>query len=162
MESSAIHIAAYSVSGHTRDAAERLGQTLDGGAVEAIRPTRPPTGLVGYLRMAWAAITGKAWPIETPGEIPEGCRLLVLGTPLWAGRLPPPVKTYVTQAAGRYPAIAVLVTHGGSDPARLLAAVAELSGKAVTTSVAISDEDRKNDRVDAKIDHFAADLRRLD
>jgi len=157
-----VHIAAYSWSGHTRDAAERLTTALGEAATyEEIRPRQPPSGFFGYLRMGWGALSGTSWPIETPRPHREGCELLVIGTPIWAGRLPPPVRAYLLKAGGSYSAVAALITHGGSNPARALAMIGEVSGNGVAASVAISDEDRKRDRAGAKIDQFAAALRRL-
>jgi len=78
-----VHIAAYSWSGHTRDAAERLTRILGETATyEEIRPSQPPSGFTGYLRMGWGALTGASWPIETPEPDREGCELLVIGTPI--------------------------------------------------------------------------------
>ena len=157
-----VHIAAYSASGHTRDAAERLAKALgEAASYEEIRPTEPPSGFFGYMRMGWGALSGASWPIETPRPHREGCALLVIGTPIWAGRLPPPVREYLLKAGRSYPTVAALITHGGSNPARVLAMIGEAAGKGVAASVALSDEDRKRDQVGAKIDRFADALRRL-
>jgi hypothetical protein len=157
-----VHIAAYSVSGHTRDAAERLTRNLGETATyEEIRPSQPPRGFFGYLRMGWGTLSGASWPIETPQPHREGCALLVVGTPIWAGRLPPPVREYLLKAGRSYPTVTALITHGGSSPARVVAMIGEAAGKGVAASVGISDEDRKSDQVGAKIERFAEALRRL-
>lgn len=162
MATQPIHIAAYSFSGHTSDAAARLAELLGASASsEAIRPTTEPRGLPGFLRMGWGAIRGDSWPIAAPQPPGEGCKVLVVGTPIWAGRMPPPVRQYLKQGSAGYPAVAALVTHGGSSPARLLGEITKLSGKPAAASVALSDEDRKHDRVGVKIEAFAAAVRRL-
>ncbi len=162
MTGQSVHIAAYSWSGHTRDAVEPLTKALgDAATHEEIRPSQPPSGFFGYVRMGWGALSGASWPIETPQPHREGCELLVIGTPIWAGRLPPPVKEYLLKAGRSYPTVAALITHGGSNPARVVAMIGEAAGKGVAASVAISDEDRKRDQVGAKIEQFAEALRRL-
>jgi hypothetical protein len=162
MASTMIHIATYSLTGNTQKAAEALLGLLDGDATsEVIVPVRPPRmNPVGFFRIGWGAWRGRSWPVMPPERPSPNARVLVVGTPVWAGRLPPPVRGWLGQA-GAYPRLAVLITHGGSDVARVLADIESAAGRTVAARVALSDADRKAGKDASKLAWFAAEVRRL-
>jgi hypothetical protein len=160
MEIKPIHIAAYSRTGHTRAAAEQLAELLSPWAsLEHIEPMHRTHGLFGYLRAGRAAMKQLSWPIEEPRPFEEGRRCLVIGTPIWAGRLPPPVRSYLKQVSGGYAHLAALIAHGGTNPSRVIASIAETSGLPVDARVALSDADRAQGAVADKLSQFADTLR---
>jgi hypothetical protein len=157
-----IHIAVYSHTGHTREASARLAALLGPLAtVESIEALNPPRGAFGFLRAGFGSLIGSAWPIR-PVAPPAGQRLLVVGSPVWAGRLPPPVRSYLRQAASAYTSLAILVTQGGSDLARFNSEVAAAAGKSIAASVTLTDTDRKAAGiVETKLAEFTRALKRL-
>jgi hypothetical protein len=157
-----IHIAVYSHTGHTRDAGTRLASLLGPLAtVESIEALNPPVGAFGYMRGGFGALTGRAWP-NRPVVPRAGQRLLVVGSPVWAGHLPPPVRSYLRQAAAAYPLLAMLVTEGGSNLAAFNADVAAAAGKSIAAAAALTDADRKaSGMVERKLGEFAAALKRM-
>ncbi len=157
----AVHIAAYSRSGHTRAAAADLARLIAPAAmVEPIRPVHAPDGLLGYVRAGWAAIRQASWPIA---PIKPGSRnhVLVICSPLWAGHLAPPVRAYLEEAGPAYFWLAALLTHGASDPATAFAEIEAAAGQRLASSLALSDADRANGAAEAKLAGFAATVRRL-
>ena len=156
-----VHIAAYSRSGHTRDAAAGLaGLLAPGVTVEAIEPVRPPDWMLGYLRAGWAAFHQARWPIA-PIKPGGHNHVLVICSPLWAGHLAPPVRTYLEEAGPAYFWLAALITQGGSDAAAAFAEIEAAAGQRLACSVALSDADRANGAIEGKLAQFATALRRL-
>lgn len=66
-------------------------------------------GIFGYVKAAVAALTGKNLPVsyENPGEEAN----VVVVFPVWAGKLPPAMKTFV-QEVGRERIIAIPTSLG--------------------------------------------------
>lgn len=108
----------YSMSGHTRELAGEIGRSL-GAEVEDIREPRPRHGLSGVWRALVDALTRREPPIEPARCDPTGYDLLVLGGPIWAGRIAAPVRTYARRYASRAEHVAFFCTEGGrgADPA---------------------------------------------
>ena len=159
---SLIHLALYSHTGHTRDAGAQLASLLGSETdLESIEAGDPPRGFWGFMRIGYGSWSGKAWAIRPP--VPsKGQHLLVVGSPVWAGRLPPPVRSYLQQAARNYPRLAMLVTQGGSSLTAFNADVTAAAGKSIAASVTLTDADRKAAGVpERKLADFAAALKRL-
>jgi hypothetical protein len=161
MAESAVHIATYSWGGHTQAAATLLAARLAPAVtVETIRPMHPPRGLLGYLRAGHDAMWQKSWPIA-PIEPARCNHVLVIGSPVWAGHLTPPVRTYLAEAGPAYFWLAALITHGGSSPATALVEIETVAGQRLAISVALSDADRATGAVEGKLADFATAVRRL-
>lgn len=163
MPDTLIHIAAYSLTGTTRKAVDDLIRLLDEPVTsEVITPRHPPRmSRFGFMRMGWGAWRGASWAVEAPAPATATAAILVVATPVWAGRLPPPVRGWLGRIVGTRPALAVLVTHGGSDVSHALADVEAATGRPVRASVALSDAERKSGKAASKLAWFAAELKRL-
>jgi hypothetical protein len=161
MADHAVHIATYSWGGHTQAAGSMLAAQLASAVTaETIRPLRPPRGLWGYLRAGRAAMRQKAWPIAPIAPVRSN-HVLVIGSPIWAGHLAPPVRSYLAEAGAAYFWLTALITHGDSDPAVALTEIEAAAGQRVAASVALSDADRADGRIETKLADFAAAVRRL-
>ena len=170
MPDTPIHIAAYSLTGTTRKAVDDLVRLLDEPVTsEVITPRRPPRmSRFGFMRMGWRC---GPWGGGAGGGAGGGgaarappaatAAILVVATPVWAGRLPPPVRGWLGRIVGTRPALAVLITHGGSDVSHALTDVEAATGRPVRASVALSDAERKSGKDASKLAWFAAELKRL-
>jgi len=163
MPDTRIHLAAFSLTGNTRQAVDDLVRLLDEPVTsEVITPRNPPRmSRFGFMRMGWGAWRGAAWPVEAPTAPAATAAILVVATPIWSGRLPPPVRGWLGRTVGFRPALAVLITHGGSDVSHALTDVEAVTGRPVRASVALSDADRKSGKAASKLAWFAAELKRL-
>lgn len=118
----------YSRSGVTARAAVALAQAC-GADLERIEDAQPRSGLAGYLRSAWQALRGQPGLIAPTRHDPGHYHLVVLGTPVWAGRMSAPIRSYIAQQHARFHRLALFCTMGGSGGPAVLAAMAELCGK---------------------------------
>jgi hypothetical protein len=140
----------YSETGHTEGAVAALDKALD-ATVERIEAP----GLAGH-RGFWAfvwralsALSGRAAAIAPPRHDPAGFDLVVLASPVWAGRLATPMRGYLRRFARRVGPVAWLVTQSGENPGRAFADFAALTGQTGIARLALSDADRAQFR-DAK------------
>ena len=78
----------YSYSGHTKALAEKIATDESADIVE-IRDVKRMGKLKAYSVGCFAAIKGKAWPIEPVEADFAAYDRLVLFSPIWAGNTPP-------------------------------------------------------------------------
>ena len=150
-------VAYYSETGHTAAAATRVARML-GGDVERIFPASGSAR--SMLAKALAALLGREEGVASPARDPGGYRLVIVATPVWAGRLPPPVRGYLAKVRGRIGAAGFMATSGGAGSARTLRAMREAIGHAPLAEVTISDADRRSGADSAKLAAFADVLRK--
>jgi flavodoxin len=128
----------YSMTGHTRRLAAELHRALD-CEIEEIREPRPRTGLVGLVRALYDAMRRRAPPIEPIRHEPEDLDLLVLGGPIWAGRLASPVRTYAAHYAQRAHRIALFCTEGSRGADQAFAELEALCGRERVASLVVDE-----------------------
>jgi flavodoxin len=120
-----ILVAYYSWQGHTQKVATALAQKLDAELVkiEAVSEC-------GMFGKAMRAALGWKSPIKPTKTDLSGTDLLVIATPVWAGKVPPYINAYcaaITNCAGK--PFAVLAEMGGSGADKAIAHVRGLLEK---------------------------------
>jgi flavodoxin len=108
----------YSRTGNTRRAAERLAKALDAD-LEEIREARDRAGMAGFLRSGYEAVARQCPPILPPRKAPRDYARVVLGTPVWAGRMASPVRSFLQGHGQDLRRLALFATCGaaGADAA---------------------------------------------
>ena len=86
-------IAYYSRSGHTRKAAEIMSKILD-AEIDEIIDKKLRSGIFGFLSAGYDATFGKKTDIKFKKD-PKKYDVVIIGTPVWNGRLTPVVRTYL-------------------------------------------------------------------
>ncbi len=152
----------YSETGNTRGAAEAVARRLN-AELEAIEVEGLRSGLLGYGQRIWWALRGRPAAIAATKQDPADFDLVVLCSPVWAGHVSPPLRGYLLQAAGHLPAVALLVTSGGSNPGSAFTDMAALAGKTPVAELDISDRERRRGedttKLGAFIDKLEAEVR---
>ncbi|UNK49818.1 hypothetical protein MNR01_01920 [Lysobacter sp. S4-A87] len=110
-------IAYYSRSGHTRAVAHELRQALNAD-IERITEPRPRRGALGALRTVFDVITRRSTAIVPARLDPAGYGVLLIGGPVWAGRMAAPVRSFAKRYGGGAPQVAFFCTedtHGSEN-----------------------------------------------
>lgn len=154
-------VAYYSMTGHTRQLAEeiraRLGQETD---IETIREPRARRGGLGLLRALFHAVARSA-PAILPARFPPGAHdLLVLGGPIWMGRMAAPVRTYARSHGASVPRIALFCTQGGNGAAAAFSEMERICGRAPVATLAVDGGHLPPPRHAEALDAFIAALGR--
>lgn len=84
----------YSRTGNTRVVAEAIAKRLRAD-IEEIKDEKNRSGILGFLRSGYEAVVGKLADIHPVGRNPEGYDLVIVGSPIWVGRLSSPVRAYM-------------------------------------------------------------------
>lgn len=107
----------YSLDGNTRFIAERIAQAIGAELLE-LKLKRPfkAKGFFKYFFGGFSAVrktTPELLPLE---KHPEDYDFLVLGTPVWASRFAPALRTFLAQHPLKGKKIALFSCAGGGDP----------------------------------------------
>lgn len=118
----------YSRTGTTKKAAETLAKEID-AEIEEIKDKDKREGATGYLRSGYQAMTRKLAEIEKEEKNPNDYDLVIIGTPVWAGKIPPAIRTYLTRNKLEKK-IGALITMGGRGDLGTLEEIKKLTLKA--------------------------------
>lgn len=118
-------IAYYSMSGHTRNLANEIRNATE-AELEEINEPRPRHGFGGVMRALFDAVARRTPPILAATHNPADYDLLVIGGPVWAGRMASPVRSYAKRYGARAPHVAFFCTEGGRGADTAFADLAKL------------------------------------
>jgi flavodoxin len=121
-------VAFYSLSGNTRAVAEEIRDAA-GGRLEEIREPRPRAGFPGEVGALYDSLLRRAPSIRPPLYDPGHFDLLLLGGPVWAGRIAAPVRTYAKQLGARARRVRLFCTYDADGAFEALQEMAELLGQ---------------------------------
>jgi multimeric flavodoxin WrbA len=126
----------YSRSGHTA----RLGRAIAGalGAdVQEITSRRTFRGPWGFLAGGFQAARKRTPELEPLSRDPGDYEVVVVGTPVWAGTMASPVRSFLTRYGGRIRKAAFFLTSGGADTGRTFQEMEQLTGCAPLATLAM-------------------------
>ncbi len=106
----------YSRTGNTRAAMTEIAAALDAEVVE-LRDGANRSGLRGWLRCGMDAMRRTSLPVEPPKtKRPLGdYRLVVVGSPVWAGRCSSVVRSFLKQYGKEISNAAYVLLRGSED-----------------------------------------------
>ena len=106
----------YSRTGNTKQAMEEIAAALDCECAE-LRDRVDRSGTMGWLRCGMDAVrkrTRAMEPVETKRAL-QDYRLVILGTPVWAGRCSSVARGFLKRRGLEIQNIAYVLTHGSEE-----------------------------------------------
>ena len=144
----------YSRSGHTQKLAEQIAEQC-GADIEQIVDSVGRRGVLGYLRSLFEAVLHICTPIEPNQRSPRNYDTVIVGSPVWAGQVCSPVRSYLRRNRGRFRRVAFFCSHRGSGYRRVLRDLATLSGRAEVATLALAEADVAQRRHGGAVSRFA-------
>jgi len=135
-----ILLAFYSRTGYTRTVAGELVAALDAD-VDQLDDRRDRCGIFGYLRCAREAMKKRTIQLLPPAYDPSNYDVVVLGTPVWAGNVSSPLRSYVAAHKAQLEQVAFFCTQGSSGAEKVFRDLADLCGKSPVATLAVNDRD---------------------
>lgn len=132
----------FSRTGRTHRIALEIARMLNAD-VERIEESRSRAGFFGYWRSGREAYLELPVRTEPSTHDPSGYDLVVLGTPVWAGRMSSPIRAYVNAHAGCFRRVAFFCTHGGTSAQKVFAALARTCGTEPLATLAVTEREIK-------------------
>jgi multimeric flavodoxin WrbA len=148
----------YSWTGYTQKVAWNLAERLDAD-VERIRDVNP-RGVLGHVAF------GVESALEIPGKIVPGSKrpadydVVVIGTPVWALNVPPPVRAWLERESGELDRYALFCTQAIVAGDRCLDNAASICSKSPVARVVISDTTLLMGTWHPLVDDFVAQIKR--
>ncbi|AEK72733.1 Flavodoxin, FldA [Thermococcus sp. 4557] len=116
----------YSRSETTKRVAQEVARAFNADIDEVI-DKKPRKGILGFLIAGYDATRGKTTEIEFEKD-PSSYDLVVIGTPVWNGRVTPAIRTYLLQNREKIRNAAFFCTCAGR-PGKCLEQMEEILGK---------------------------------
>lgn len=88
----------YSLYGHTRGVCIELSRLL-GCYIEEIADLKERKGFFQFFRNGFDALFNKETRIAPLKTSVRNFDIVIIGTPIWAGKIPPAVRTFINQNA---------------------------------------------------------------
>ena len=149
----------YSLQGNVRYVAEKISKETGAELIELIPVKAYPDK--GMIKFIWggSAVTFKKKPELEPYKFnKDDYDLIILGTPVWAGKFTPPLRTFLEDNDLTGKKIAVIATSagGGSDKCiALLKEAAKADALAAQLSL-IDPKDKPSEENEKQISEFIA------
>jgi len=102
----------YTRDGNTRFVAETIAAEI-GADLEEVVDLKKRSGILGYLSGGRDAMQGKETKISPTIKSPAGYELIVVGSPIWAGKPAPALTTYLRKNDLSGKKVAVFFSQGG-------------------------------------------------
>ena len=153
-------VVVFSWSGNTRRVGSDIAQRLKCPMVE-ITEVRKREGGLAYLRSIYEVLTGRLPELEKFSRNLREFPLLVVGTPVWAGHVSSPMRSFLAAHREDGGMLCAFCTMGGRDPGSTFSEIAMVSGKVLGATLALSEREQGSPEYSVRIDEFTATIRSL-
>jgi flavodoxin len=156
----------HSSSGNTEKVSQAIGEALSAD-VEQIRPVKPfrvdikGKGLGNFVNISRAALGGmmaRAASIEEAQRDPANYDLVLIGTPVYAGSLPAPVRAYIERYRSEFKEVAFFCTGEDPNNEHIFELLEEACGQAPRTSFPFHAPKIRTDEFHPQVEAFIASL----
>ena len=134
----------FSLTGSTEFVAKIISEQLDADLCEVI-DRKHKKGKLIYLKGGSAAFREKLTKIEVDKSI-ENYDFIIVGSPIWAGKITPAIRTFLSQNDFTQKKGAFFITLGGDKPEKSIENMRRTTGfSSVVKELAVSNtiEDKK-------------------
>jgi len=118
----------YSRTGTTKKVAEIIQEKLQCD-IEEIMTEANFSGFLGYLKCGFQAFSKRTPEIRAGGLKPGSYDIVVIGTPVWAGNMSSPIRTFLTQQKDNFKKVAFFCTHSSTQCGNTFNDMSGLLGK---------------------------------
>ena len=153
-------VAYYSRTGHTKVISEKIAQILGADLCEII-DKKNREGKLGFLGGGNDALREKMTDIEVSKQI-DGYDLVVIGTPVWAGKITPAIRKFMGTNDFKEKTVALFVTLDGNKPEKSLENMkAALTAKRIVGEYGFIRPMRNQEETEQQIRSFCREIKTL-
>jgi hypothetical protein len=128
----------------------------EGWQLTEIEEERPRRGVLGMWRCVLNSLLRRRPVIRYEGPFPRYFDAVVLVSPIWAGRLAGPMRSFVARRRGHLPDIAMISVANSDGGADAVAEVTDLVGEPPILSAAITAREIQDGTCVARLRSFRA------
>lgn len=148
----------YTRTGNTRFVAEKIADCLDADIEEIVDKTNRE-GWFGFLRSAVEAMVGGETDIEETECSPDNYDLIILGSPVWARKITPAVRTYLKKHDFPGKKVAFFNTNDSDESQNTFQTMKNLTNNPNPVDCLVASEVSKNrEKVEEKVENWCDKL----
>jgi len=136
----------YSKTGHTQKIAQDIAKQMD-AEIEEIIDQKKRTGVLGFITGGRDAMTKKETLISRMRKNPANYKLVILGSPIWAGNIAPAVRTYINRYRDSLPPVAFFFSSGGKTPDQVFEKLSGVVKEKPVVMTGLSHSEIKDDNI---------------
>ena len=152
-----ILIAYYSRTNNTDRIAQSIAADCNADVLR-IKDASSRSGAMGYFLSGRDAMFQRAGLIQKIDKDPAPYDLVILGTPVWAFSLSPPMRTFISEHKTKFNRVAFFCTEGGSGGQRVFTQMAQLIGKQPVATLEVTENELKSGAELDKVKAFTESL----
>lgn len=147
-------VAYYSRTGTTKKIGDGIAKELNCD-VEEIIDTENRSGILGWIKSGRAGTQKALSKIKPTGKDPSAYDIVIIGTPIWAGNMASPVRTYITENKEKFKKVAFFCTEGSSGDEATFKEIATITGKSPEGTLAIRKKNISDGSYNDKLKKFS-------
>jgi len=121
----------YSRTGYTEKVAQEISKRLN-SEVEQIKDFKNRKGFLGFMISGYEAVTKKLVKIADVEKNPKDYDLVIICSPVWAGSISSPIRTYLNNNGKNIQKVAFVATCD-DNPGQIFEQMASLSCEPIQT-----------------------------
>ncbi|MDR5777497.1 MULTISPECIES: hypothetical protein [unclassified Caballeronia] len=161
---SRVLVVCFSRSGRTRSLGTTLAACLRAD-FEAITEPADRAGVSGYLRSLADTLFGRSVRLDPPQHNVTRYDVVIIGTPVWAGKVSAPVRAWLAANRRKLPHVAFFCTQRACGAATVFADMKKFVGKQPVARCTITGTPRADDErrvIDTFVKQIERRLARID
>ena len=143
----------YSKTGITKEVAVLISEELDCD-IEEIFDVKTRKGFLGFIKSGIESVFRIMPKIKETEVDPKNYDLIIIGTPIWAGNMASPVRTYLSLNNEKLDKVAFFCTMKGDDPKKTFLEMERVSESKPLACLALEDEEIKKEMHIKRIKEF--------
>jgi flavodoxin len=133
----------YSRSGRTRKVAKAFADKYNAVSEEIVEKVNRK-GILGLIKSGRDSVKGKATEIGVCKNNPSDYDLVIIGSPVWASRITPAVRSYIKLYKASFKNVAFFCTEGGNGAEKVMENMADLCGLSPEFKYEFTNKDLKD------------------
>jgi flavodoxin len=148
----------FSRTGTTKKAAVAIANALQCD-IEEIKENKTRAGIRGWLTAGRDASRGSLTRIKDIGRDISAYDIIIIGGPIWAWNVCPPVRTFLVQFMDQIKNAAFFCTEGGSGSEKAFYSMEKAAGKVPLATLVLKSAEVKSGQYPEKVSAFVDKIR---
>lgn len=149
----------YSRTGNTEKIAKEIEEKV-GCDIQSIIDKKNRKGFFGFIVAAFDALLSKETEIEPISCNPSEYEMVIIGTPIWAGKMTPAVRTFLKRYKESLDKTVLFTTSGGEECKKVKESIEELIQKDIVSSLSIIEKELKSKDYQKKLETFIEEIKK--
>ena len=143
----------FSRSGNTEKIGKELASKIDADT-EQIKDKTKRKGILGWLSSGRDSMKKRTTDIEKLNHKPQEYDVVIIGTPVWAGNVPPATRTILEKYHRKIDNVAFFSTSKSGETTKMYNTMAKIIGIDTISTLSITEKEIKKDSYQEKMDEF--------